>query len=111
MTAQASIRDMFFEESEELLEALAEGLAKMNSGTHDDETVNAVFRAVHSIKGGAGAFKLTALVSFAHRFETVLDEMRGHRIPLNPANLQTLQRSADHLTDLVEDARTETDGS
>ena len=111
MTAQASIRDMFFEESEELLEALAEGLAKMNSGTHDDETVNAVFRAVHSIKGGAGAFKLTALVSFAHRFETVLDEMRGHRIPLDPANLQTLQRSADHLTDLVDDARTETDGS
>lgn len=111
MTAQASIRDMFFEESEELLEALAEGLAKMNSGTHDDETVNAVFRAVHSIKGGAGAFKLTALVSFAHRFETVLDEMRGHRIPLNPANLQTLQRSADHLTDLVDDARTETDAS
>ena len=111
MGAQASIRDMFFEESEELLEALAEGLARMNSGTHDDETVNAVFRAVHSIKGGAGAFKLTALVSFAHRFETVLDEMRGHRIALDPANLQTLQRSADHLTDLVEDARTETDGS
>jgi two-component system chemotaxis sensor kinase CheA len=111
MSVQASIRDMFFEETEELLEALSEGLTRMNSGTHDDETVNAVFRAVHSIKGGAGAFKLTALVAFAHRFETVLDEMRGHRIPLNPANLQTLQRSADHLTDLVEDARTETDAS
>lgn len=111
MSAQSSIRDMFFEESEELLEALAEGLAQMNAGNHDDETVNAVFRAVHSIKGGAGAFKLTALVAFAHRFETVLDEMRGHRIAIDMSNLQTLQRSADHLADLVEDARTESDAS
>ncbi len=111
MSAQSSIRDMFFEESEELLEALAEGLAQMNAGNHDDETVNAVFRAVHSIKGGAGAFKLTALVAFAHRFETVLDEMRGHRIAIDSSNLQVLQRSADHLADLVEDARTESDAS
>jgi len=111
MSVQTSIRDMFFEESEELLEALVEGLARMNAGAHDDETVNAVFRAVHSIKGGAGAFKLTALVAFAHRFETVLDEMRGHRIAIDPEILQTLQRSADHLTDLVEDARTESDAN
>ncbi len=111
MSVQSSIRDMFFEESEELLEALAEGLARMNGGAHDDDTVNAVFRAVHSIKGGAGAFKLTALVAFAHRFETVLDEMRSHRIAITPETLQTLQRSADHLTDLVEDARTESDAN
>ncbi|EEW24190.1 chemotaxis protein CheA [Rhodobacter ferrooxidans] len=105
MSAQISIRDMFFEESEELLEALAEGLALMSSGSHNDETVNAVFRAVHSIKGGAGAFKLAALVGFAHRFETVLDELRSHRLDLEPEVMHTLQRSADHLTDLVEDAR------
>lgn len=111
MTAQSSIRDMFFEEAEELLEALAEGLAAMHGGDHDDETVNAVFRAVHSIKGGAGAFKLTALVAFAHRFETVLDEVRAHRLAIDPELMHTLQRSADHLTDLVEDARTGSDRS
>ena len=105
MTAQNSIRDMFFEESEELLEALTEGLAEMAAGAHSDETVNAVFRAVHSIKGGAGAFKLTALVAFAHRFETVLDDLRGHKLTLDAEVMRTLQRSADHLTDLVEDAR------
>ena len=111
MSAQSSIRDMFFEESEELLEALSEGLALMHGGDHSDDTVNAVFRAVHSIKGGAGAFKLTALVTFAHRFETVLDEVRGHRLAIDPELMYTLQRSADHLTDLVEDARTESDAS
>lgn len=107
MSTKSSIRDMFFEESEELLEALAEGLSLMNEGGHDDETVNAVFRAVHSIKGGAGAFKLTELVAFAHRFETVLDELRAHRLELSADLMHTLLRSADHLADLVEDARTE----
>ena len=111
MSAQSSIRDMFFEEAEELLEALGEGLAQMHGGDHSDDTVNAVFRAVHSIKGGAGAFKLSALVAFAHRFETVLDEVRAHRLVIDPDLMHTLQRSADHLTDLVEDARTGSDGS
>ena len=111
MSAQSSIRDMFFEESEELLEALGEGLARMLAGDHTDETVNAVFRAVHSVKGGAGAFKLTALVAFAHRFETVLDEVRGHRLAIDPDLMHTLQRSCDHLTDLVEDARIGSDAS
>jgi chemotaxis protein histidine kinase CheA len=46
----------------------------------DIETVHAVFRAVHSIKGGAGAFGLDDLVTFAHLFETVLDEMRGGKM-------------------------------
>ena len=50
-----SIQDTFFEECEELLEATDEGLSAIEGGDHDPEVVNAVFRAVHSIKGGAGA--------------------------------------------------------
>ena len=56
MSTMNSIRDTFFEECEDLLAALADGFGLMQTGTHDPETVNAVFRAVHSIKGGAGAF-------------------------------------------------------
>jgi len=108
MTSRNAIRDSFFEECEELLEALAEGLALMAEGAHDAETVNAVFRAVHSVKGGAGAFALDALVAFAHRFETVLDGLRSDRIQLTPEVMHTLLRSADHLADQVEAAR---DGS
>lgn len=105
MASLNSIRDTFFEECEELLEALGEGLAQMAEGAHDGETVNAVFRAVHSIKGGAGAFALNALVAFAHRFETVLDGVRSDRIALTGGVMHVLQRSADHLSDLVEAAR------
>jgi two-component system chemotaxis sensor kinase CheA len=107
MAPQSSIRDTFFEECEDLLEALSEGLAAMAGGARDTETVNAVFRAVHSVKGGAGAFALTELVAFAHRFETVLDAIRSGTLDLTPEVMHTMQRSADHLADLVEAARSE----
>jgi len=68
-----SIKDIFFQECEDLTDALVDGLAEMASGDADDETVNAVFRAVHSIKGSGGAFGLTDLVSFAHKFERSRD--------------------------------------
>ncbi len=105
MTSMISIRDTFFEECEDLLAALADGLALIETGDEDGETIHAVFRAVHSVKGGAGAFGLSALVGFAHRFETVLDALRSGRLEMAPPVLHVLQRSADHLTELVEAAR------
>ena len=99
------ILDTFFEETEELLEALALGLESMQGAAFDKETVNSVFRAVHSIKGGAGAFKLTELVNFAHSFETVMDAVRSETLALSPQILHTLTRSADCLADLVDAAR------
>ena len=102
-----SIRDTFFEECEDLLEALAEGLARMEGGEADSDCLNAVFRAVHSIKGGAGAFALNDLVAFAHRFETVLDEIRSDRLELSDEVMHVLLRSADHLADQVEAAHEE----
>lgn len=100
-----AILDTFFEETEELLESLAEGLESMQGAAFDKETVDSVFRAVHSIKGGAGAFKLTDLVNFAHSFETVMDAIRSKTLELTPQILHTLTRSADCLADLVDAAR------
>ena len=65
MDTMAAIRQTFFQECEEQLSEMELGLLAMDEGNADSETVNAVFRAVHSIKGGAGAFKLTELVQFA----------------------------------------------
>ncbi|SLN49132.1 chemotaxis protein CheA [Roseisalinus antarcticus] len=97
-----SIRDTFFEECEDLLDALIEGLAEMSGGSYEGETVHAVFRAVHSIKGGAGAFGLNQLVGFAHTFETVLDRVRSDQLEVDPELMRVLQRAGDHLSDLVE---------
>ncbi|AUQ68477.1 chemotaxis protein CheA [Phaeobacter inhibens] len=100
-----SIQDTFFEECEELLEAMDEGLTAIEGGDHDPEVVNAVFRAVHSIKGGAGAFGLDDLVAFAHKFETVFDEVRANRLQLDTKLIQLLLRCSDHLSDLVATSR------
>ncbi|MDT0683861.1 chemotaxis protein CheA [Roseicyclus sp. F158] len=101
----AEIRASFFLECEELLESLQDGLTAMEGGASDSETINVCFRAVHSIKGGAGAFGLDDLVRFAHRYETVMDEMRAGRLSADPEAMRLFFRAADVLFDLVRAAR------
>jgi two-component system chemotaxis sensor kinase CheA len=101
----AAIRQTFFQECEEQLSEMELGLLAMDEGNADSETVNAVFRAVHSIKGGAGAFKLTELVQFAHTFETALDHVRSGKLTPTPEMMKIMLRAADVLSDLVEASR------
>ncbi|MEM5477350.1 chemotaxis protein CheA [Pacificibacter sp. AS14] len=101
----AEIRASFFIECEELLESLQDGLILMENGDSDSETINVVFRAVHSIKGGAGAFGLDELVKFAHRFETAMDEVRAGRFTPDAGAIRLFFSCADLLGDLVRAAR------
>ncbi|MBL4870670.1 MAG: Hpt domain-containing protein, partial [Robiginitomaculum sp.] len=105
MDTMESIKQTFFQECEDLLRDLESGLILMNDGESDDETINSVFRAVHSIKGGAAAFELTDLVKFSHIFENTLDEIRAGRLETTKEVLTVLLQSSDLLTDLVEEAR------
>jgi two-component system, chemotaxis family, sensor kinase CheA len=100
-----SLKQIFFQECEEQLSELESGLLEIEGGGTDPEIVNAVFRAVHSIKGGAGAFALEDLVRFAHIFETVLDEVRKGTLATASPVVDTLLRAADVLADLVRIAR------
>ena len=99
------IKEIFFQACEEQLAELESGLLKMNDGDRDPETVNAVFRAVHSIKGGAGAFGLDDLVAFAHVFETTLDCVRSNKLEPGPEVMKVMLKSADVLADLVTASR------
>ncbi|WP_102226653.1 chemotaxis protein CheA [Acidimangrovimonas sediminis] len=109
MSGAPDIRTTFFQECDELLEALNDGLASVQEqvagGPSDPEALHAIFRAVHSIKGGAGAFGLNALVRFAHAFETVLDLLRSGKIPATEDLVALLFRAGDMLTDHVTAAR------
>ena len=100
-----AIKVTFFQECEELLADLEGGLLAMQEGAGDLETVNAVFRAVHSIKGGAGAFGLEPLVRFAHVFETLLDAVRSGSVPNTVELAAVLLRASDILADHVSAAR------
>ncbi|HVY35567.1 MAG TPA: chemotaxis protein CheA [Caulobacteraceae bacterium] len=101
----AEIKVTFFQECEEQLSELESGLLAMDEGRAEADTVNAVFRAVHSIKGGAGAFSLEALVRFSHVFENVLDDLRSERLEADGNVVRTLLRAADMLADHVRVAR------
>ncbi|HEY8006472.1 MAG TPA: chemotaxis protein CheA [Methylocella sp.] len=105
MDAMAAIKQTFFQECEEQLGELEIGLLLIQDGDSDPETVNAVFRAVHSIKGGAGAFNLDELVHFAHVFESALDHLRAGRLVASGDVLKIMLRAADMLADVVRAAR------
>jgi len=76
MVALDQLKRTFFDECSELLQQIEAGLTDIREGQSTDDTINAVFRGVHSVKGGAGMFGFDALVEFAHVFETVLDCIR-----------------------------------
>jgi two-component system chemotaxis sensor kinase CheA len=105
MDAMAAIKQTFFQECEEQLGELETGLLLIQDGDSDPETVNAVFRAVHSIEGGASAFNLDELVHFAHVFESALDHLRAGRLAASGEVLKTMLRAADMLADVVRAAR------
>ncbi|MBA8910526.1 chemotaxis protein CheA [Aminobacter sp. NyZ550] len=105
MDAMAAVKQTFFQECEEQLAELETGLLAMERGEAESDTVNAVFRAVHSIKGGAGAFSLEGLVQFAHVFETTLDHVRNGALEPTADVMAVMLRAADLLADLVAAAR------
>ena len=100
-----AIKQTYFQECEELLLAMEEGLIAIENGEADNDTVNAVFRAVHSIKGGGGAFGFEAMVRFAHGFETVLDQLRSGKLDAAGETVKALLRAGDMLADHVAAAR------
>ncbi|MFM6831754.1 MAG: chemotaxis protein CheA, partial [Novosphingobium sp.] len=99
------IQAIFFAECEESLAAAEQGLAACKEGTQDDDTVNAVFRGVHSIKGGAGAFGYTALQGFTHVFETLLSDVRDKTVAITEPLIDLMLRALDTLSDHVTAAR------
>ncbi len=95
------IQDIFFQECDEGLGHAETGLLALQSGSGDDETINTIFRAVHSIKGGAGAFGFSALQNFTHHFETLLDQVRSGERALTPDLVSLLLAAFDTLADHV----------
>ena len=102
MASLDQLKQTFFEECNEALQQIEAGLTEIREGHTSDDTVNAVFRAVHSVKGGAGIFGFEALVGFAHVFETLLDGIRRGSLTATPETMDVLLSASDVLSDLVQ---------
>jgi two-component system chemotaxis sensor kinase CheA len=92
---------IFFEESFEGLDAMESSLLNLDVSA-DRETINTIFRAAHSIKGGAATFGFADVSKFTHGVETLLDEMRNGQRPVTPDAVQLLLQSVDCMREMIE---------
>ncbi|EWY39827.1 chemotaxis protein CheA [Skermanella stibiiresistens SB22] len=95
----------YFDECGELLAVAEAGLLRLSPENIDLDEINAVFRAVHSIKGGGGTFGFSALVTFTHEFEAVMDRLRSQQIGLTTELVDVLIRANDVMARLLTCAR------
>ncbi|MDO8208615.1 MAG: chemotaxis protein CheA [Gallionella sp.] len=92
----------FIAESRELLQDMEDALLRIEQSPTDEELINAIFRAAHTIKGSAGLFGLDYIVSFTHVAESVLDRVRNGELHMAGELVAVLLSSCDHLALLIE---------
>jgi len=95
----------FFEESFEGLDVMESALLNLDVGAADAETINTIFRAAHSIKGGSATFGLSQVSVFTHSVETLLDEMRNGKRAVTRDNVDLLLKSVDCMREMLQAAR------
>ncbi|WEN14582.1 chemotaxis protein CheA [Rhodanobacter sp. AS-Z3] len=95
----------FFEESQEGLDAMEVALLALDSGSTDTELVHTIFRAAHSIKGGAATFGFTDVAAFTHVAESLLEEVRSERRGVDAELIDMLLRSVDCLRAMLARSR------
>ena len=100
--------ETFFEESFEGLDIMESGLLNLDIGAADNDTVNSIFRAAHSIKGGSATFGFTEVADFTHGMETLLDEMRDGVRDVTQSSVDTLLQSVDCLREMLSASRDKT---
>jgi len=92
----------FLAEARDLLEQMEEALLQLENESEDDEAINALFRAAHTIKGSAGLFQLDEIVAFTHVAENVLDRVRDGHQALVPDLIKLLFEVRDHLGVMID---------
>jgi two-component system, chemotaxis family, sensor kinase CheA len=92
----------FLIEGRELLDDMEAALLRVADEDDPSESVNAIFRAAHTIKGSAGLFGLDGVVAFTHVVESLLDEVRDGRVALNETLIALLLACGDHIGILLD---------
>ncbi len=89
---------VFFDESAEHLAEMERIFLAIDPANPDDEELNAVFRAAHSIKGGAGTFGFPDMTVVTHTLETLLDKVRHHELALTSEMVDVFLQAGDAIT-------------
>ena len=100
----AQFHQTFFDESLEGLASMESALLSLDDGG-DAELVHGIFRAAHSIKGGAATFGFPEMAAFTHEAESLLDELRDGRRAVDSAIVELLLRTVDCLRGMFDRAQ------
>ena len=95
--------EIFVAESEDLLADLEQGLMVLENDAEDEEVINRIFRAAHTLKGNAGMANLDSYVSLAHVMENLLDSVREGSLKVGEELISVLLKSTDALKELTEE--------
>ena len=101
MDMMETFRLTYLEESFEGLDIMETGLLELPPGEPDNEKINEIFRAAHSIKGGSGTFGFSEIAGFTHVLETLLDEMRDGRRDVTQESIDAMLAAVDVLRDML----------
>jgi two-component system chemotaxis sensor kinase CheA len=101
MDMMETFRLTYLEESFEGLDLMETGLLDLPTGVPDNEKINEIFRAAHSIKGGSGTFGFSEIAGFTHVLETLLDEMRDGRREVTQESIDAMLAAVDVLRDML----------
>jgi two-component system chemotaxis sensor kinase CheA len=97
----SELRQDFLVEAGELLQRLGEQLVGLETAPGDSELLNAVFRAFHTVKGGAGFLALEPMVLLCHHAEDLLNEARNGNVVLGAIHMDALLEALDLLNDMM----------
>lgn len=97
--------DMFFDEAKEYVETLNNGILTLENNPEDKETIDAVFRAAHSLKGMAATMGFENLTELTHKMENMLDRVREGKLEVRTDFIDLLLQGLDNIQFLVEKIR------
>lgn len=97
----SELHGLFFDEAGEHLDAMEALLLDIDIATVNDEQLNAIFRAAHSIKGGAATFGFTDITELTHEMETTFDKVRKKQMPLSTDLVDVFLASGDMLKTML----------
>jgi len=97
----SQFHQVFFEESYEGLDVMESALLNIDLSEIDDETINEIFRAAHSIKGGSGTFGFQEIAGFTHVVETLLDLIRSDQFEMKADHVDLFLKSVDCIRTMI----------
>ncbi len=96
------LTSVFVQESRDQLAEMEAGLLRLEQAPEDQDNINAIFRAAHTIKGGSGVIECHFVEAFTHKVENVLDKLRNGELPVSSPLATLLLECCDHMGRLLD---------